>query len=124
MYPKLAGFSSNRVVLCTHVYNCDAYESISPLNIIFSEDDMIRFIEKTKNFFHCPEDYEHYYGFERNWDEGTGDILETVREYYNRGGKLTYIPDRYPCVIYFGLVDDEYIYRYSSAHLKWIYIGE
>ena len=75
MYPKLAGFSSDRVVLCSHVYNCDAYTPIEPLNVIFSENDMIRFIEKTKNFFHCPEDYEYYYGFERNWDEATGDIL-------------------------------------------------
>ena len=124
MYPKLEGYSSNRVVLCSHVYNCDAYTPIEPLNMIFSEDDMIRFIDDTKNFFPCPEYYEYYYGFERKWDEETCEILETVREYYDRGGKFEHILNRYPCVIYFGLVDDEYIYRYSSAHLKWMYIGE
>ena len=51
MYPKLAGFSSDRVVLCSHVYNCDAYTPIEPLNVIFSENDMIRFIEKPKISF-------------------------------------------------------------------------
>ena len=49
---------------------------------------MIRFIERTENFFKCVEDYELYYGFERKWNEETGETLETVREYYNRRGKF------------------------------------
>lgn len=109
----------------SHVHNCDACEYIGSLTVVYSEEEMIQFIEKTENFFPCPEYYESYYGFERKWDEkGNGEILETVREYYNRGGKFTYIPNKYPSVVYFGLVDDDYLYSWSSAHLKWVYCGE
>ena len=85
------------------------------MNIIKSIDEMIEFIEKTANFFGSPEEYEEYYGFERNWNEETGEILETVRDYYNRGGVFTNIPTKYPCVIRFdwNCEDD----------LEWIYIG-
>lgn len=107
-----------------YVHNCDAYEYIEPLTVIRSEEEMIQFIEKTEKFFPCPEEYESYYGFERKWDEETGEILETVGEYYNRGGKFEYFPNKYPCVIYFGLVDDGYWYSWSSAHPKWVYCGE
>ena len=83
---------------------------------------MVRFIEKTENFFGCPEDYESYYGFERIWDEeGDGSVLESTREYYDRGGNFTNIPDKYPCAIYFGKIDEDCI---RSDQLKWIYIGE
>ena len=105
------------------VANCDAYEPIFPLNIIKSENEMIDFIEKTENFFGCPEDYGEYFGFERNWDEETGDILESVKEYYTRGGKFKYIPDKYPCVIYFGIADFDGM-RGRNKKLDWIYIGE
>lgn len=85
------------------VINCMAYEDnkIEKMNIIKSLDDMITFIEKTKNFFSSPEKYEEYYGFERNWNEDTGEILESVREYYHRGGTFANIPKSYPCVIRF-----------------------
>ena len=66
---------------------------------------MVDFIEKTKSFFECPEKYESYFGFERRWDEETGEILETTKEYYDRDGKFNNIPDKFPCVIYFGVVD-------------------
>lgn len=103
--------------------NCDAYSPVFPLNIIKSENEMVDFIEKVQNFFGCPEDYEAYFGFERKWDEDTGDILESVKEYYARGGEFKDIPDKYPCVIYFGVVD----FNGNRGHdekLDWIYIGE
>ena len=84
---------------------------------------MIRFIERTENFFKCVEDYELYYGFERKWNEETGETLETVREYYNRSGKFENIPDKYPCVIYFSYADLDNE-SYEKDKLKWIYIGE
>lgn len=105
------------------VANCDAYDPVYPLNVIQSEGEMVNFIARAENLFNCPEDYEAYFGFERNWDEDTGDILETTMEYYNRGGKFENIPDRYPCVIYFGVVD----FNGERSHdekLDWIYIGE
>lgn len=95
----------NFLVPFNTVAHCDAYDPVVPLNIIESEDDMITFIERAKNFFSGIEKYEDYFGFERLYDESDGRILETVREYYNRGGKFTAIPDKYPCVVYFGVVD-------------------
>lgn len=107
-----------------YTYKCDAYEPVDQLNLIHDEEEMIRFIEKTENFFSL-ENYESYYGFERLWDEETGDILETVREYYNRGGKFKNIPTKYPAVIFFGLadIDEEYVCHPDSI-LKWIYVGD
>lgn len=103
--------------------NCDAYTPIFALNKIESENEMIDFIDKVQNFFGCSEDCEAYFGFERNWDEETGDILESVKEYYDRGGKFENIPDRYPCVIYFGVADFDGN-RGCDEKLDWIFIGE
>lgn len=98
------------------IIRCDAYESIEALTYISSQEEMIQFIEKVENFFPCAEDYEMYFGFERKWNEETGDILETVREYYNRGGKFDCIPEKYPCVVYFGLAD----VAASSPNVEWL----
>ena len=43
----------------------------------------------------------NYFGFTPKVNEDTGEILETIREYYERGGEFTNIPDKYPCMIYF-----------------------
>lgn len=94
-----------------------------PLTIIKSEKEMIAFIAKAQNFFGCPEDYESYFGFNRRWNEDTGEILESTREYYDRGGKFENIPDKYPCVIYFGVVDFDGA-RGHDEKLNWIYIGK
>lgn len=83
---------------------------------------MIGFIEKVQNFFGSTEEFEWYFGLERKWDEETGEVLETVREYCNRGGDFKYIPDKFPCVIYFGVVDFDG--RNRNDKLDWIYIGE
>lgn len=120
---KLEGCSENNFIPCHYTGNCDAYSPIYPLNIIKSENEMIDFIERTKGFFKCPEEYEAYFGFERKWDEGTGEILETTKEYYNRCGKFDNIPDKFPCVIYFGIVDFDGG-RMHDEKLDWIYIGE
>ncbi len=120
---KLEGCSENNFIPCHWTGNCDAYSPIYPLNIIKSKNQMVDFIEKTKSFFECPEKYESYFGFERRWDEETGEILETTKEYYDRGGKFNNIPDKFPCVIYFGVVDFDGE-RMSNEKLDWIYIGE
>ena len=113
----------NAIIPCSWNNSCDAYAPVYPLNVIKSEEEMIQFIEKTENFFGCVEEYEGYYGFERKWDEETGEVLETVREYYNRGGKFENIPDKYPCVIYFSYVNLMNVHC-DNDDLLWIYIGE
>ena len=122
---KLLKFDTPKFFVASCINHCDVYTPIQAMNIIKTESDMIDFIEKVKNVFCCPEDYEDYFGLERNWDEETGDILETTREYYKRGGKFTKIPDKYPCVICFSLID--FCRRSLSSlnnQLQWIYIGE
>ena len=120
---KLENCPENHYIPFIWVGNCDAYSPVFPLNIIKSENEMVDFIAKTEYFFDCPEYYESYFGFEREWNEETGEILETTREYYERGGKFTNIPDKFPCVIYFGVVDFDGE-RNNDEKLDWIYIGE
>lgn len=120
---KLEKCPENSYIPCHWTGKCDAYSPVYPLNIIESENKMIEFIEKTEHFFDCPEEYESYFGFERKWDEGTGEILETTREYYDRDGRFINIPDKYPCVIYFGVVDFEAVMP-NTEKLDWIYIGD
>lgn len=113
----------NQFVFSITVNKCDAYDPVFPLNIIKSKSDMVEFIIKVENFFTCPEDYESYFGFNRKWNEGTGDVLETVREYYARGGVFENIPEKYPCVVYFSVVDLGVI-RTQNDKMNWIYIGD
>lgn len=120
---KLESCSENSFIPCHWTGNCDAYSPIYPLNIIKSENEMIDFIENTKSFFECPEEYESYFGFERKWNEETGQILESTKEYYDRGGIFNNIPDKFPCVIYFGIVDFDGG-RMNDEKMDWIYIGE
>ena len=119
---RLENCPENHYIPCHWTGKCDAYSPVFPLNIIKSENEMIEFIENTEHFFNCPETYESYFGFERKWDEGTGEILETTREYYDRGGRFVNIPDKFPCVIYFGVVDFDGG-RMRDEKLDWIYIG-
>ena len=116
IYDRLLHLPEHSFAWSSSVVNCAAYNKIEKMNIIKSLDDMISFIEKTENFFGSPESYEEYYGFTRNWNEDTGEILETAREYYNRGGVFSNIPDKFPCVIRFD-------WNCKDA-LEWIYIGE
>lgn len=120
---KLENLPKNSFIPCHWTANCDAYSPIYPLNIIKSKEEMIQFIESVENLFDCPEDYEDYFGFECRWDERTGDILESTREYCNRGGKFENIPNKFPCVIYFGIVDFEGQMP-NDKRLNWIYIGD
>lgn len=102
-----------------YVANCDAYDPIEYLNIIRDKKEMINFIEMVQQYFGNPEYCEKYFGFSPNIDDDTGEVLETIREYYDRGGEFLNIPDKYPCVIYFP-IDDIDIHK----KLEWIYIGE
>lgn len=116
LYNRLLGLQESHFAWTSSVINCEAYDPIEKMNIIKSVDEMIKFIENTQNFFGSPEEHEQYYGFQRNWNEETGEILETVREYYNRGGIFTNIPTKYPCVIRFDWECED--------DLEWIYIGQ
>ena len=120
---KLEKCPENNYIPCHWTGKCDAYSPVYPLNIIESENKIIEFIEKIEHFFNCPEAYESYFGFERKWDEETGEIIETTREYYDRGGRFNNIPDKFPCVIYFGVVDFDGG-RMRNEKLDWIYIGQ
>lgn len=110
---KLRNVKKGHIMYDTNVWKCQARKVIEKLNIIKSEKEMIDFICDVKNFFDDIEFYEGYFGFELRWNEDTGEILETVREYYNRGGEFSQIPDKYPCAIYF----DE-----DKEKLEWIEI--
>lgn len=81
--------------------------------------EMIIFIEMVEKYFDCPESFEDYFGFIPNINDSTGEVLETVKEYYDRGGEFNNIPDKYPCVIYFPIGNID-----IHKKLKWIYIGE
>lgn len=117
IFNKLLDLPEHSYVWSSNIINCAAYNEnkVEKMNIIKSLDEMIEFIEKTANFFDSPEAYEEYYGFQRKWNEETGELLESTRMYYNRGGVFTNIPSKYPCVIRFdwNCEDD----------LEWIYIG-
>lgn len=102
-----------------YVANCDAYNPIEYLNIIHDKNEMINFIEMVQQYFGNPEYCEKYFGFSPNVDDDTGEVLETIREYYERGGEFNNIPDKYPCVIYFPMENVN-----IHEKLKWIYIGE
>ena len=102
-----------------YVANCDAYNLIEYLNLIYDKSEMINFIEMVQQYFNCPEYCKEYFGFTPKVNEDTGEILETIREYYERGGEFTNIPDKYPCMIYFPFDNVD-----SYDKLKWIYIGE
>lgn len=120
---SLEHLPEDHFIFASSVNKCDAYNPVYPLNIIKSKSDMVKFIIKAENFFSCPEDYELYFGFKRKIDEESGDILETVREYYDQGGVFENIPEKYPCVIYFSVVDFD-IMRKRNNKINWIYIGE
>ena len=119
MRTNLENIQSNITFPTHYVANCDAYDPIEYLNIIRDKSEMVNFIEMVQQYFGCPEYCEKYFGFNPNVDDNTGKILETIREYYERGGEFANIPDKYPCVIYFP-IDNINMYE----KLKWIYIGE
>ena len=121
---KLEGCEEHHYIPFNRVAKCDAFSPVFPLNIIYTKEEMVNFISKVNCFFDSKEDYEWYFGFERKWDEDTGDILETVQEYYNRGGCFTKIPEKFPCVIYFGPMDFDCIRDKNEDRLQWTYIGD
>lgn len=106
IFDKLYGTDQMTIECSRMVEYCQAFDEVFKLNIISSMDDMVSFINKSETMFGCQEDFEQYWGFERKWDEDTGDILETTEEYYKRGGKFENIPDKFPCVIYFNWEKD------------------
>lgn len=115
IYNKLRGIEQqNHFVFNATVLKCDAYKKIEDLNIIKTYEDMVDFICDTENIFDSIEEYESYYGFSRKFDEETGEVLESTRDYVNNGGKFNKIPNKYPVVIYFS----------CREKLKWIYIGD
>lgn len=116
---NLENIQSNIKIPTHYVANCDAYNQIECLNIIRNKREMINFIEMVQQYLGSFEDCEKYFGFSPNVDDDTGEVLETVIEYYERGGEFNNIPDKYPCVIYFPIDDINILKK-----LEWIYIGE
>lgn len=108
---------------CGFVANCDAEDVIEPFCIINSMDEMVSYIERAECMFDCSEDYENYFGMEREITEDENTFAETVREYYECGGRFEKIPDKYPSVIFFELALGG-IDIYDHYELEWIYIGE
>ena len=115
---NLENIQSNIKIPTHYVANCDAYNPIECLNIIHDKREMINFIEMVQQYLGCFEDCEKYFGYSPNVDDVTGEVLETVIEYYERGGEFNNIPDKYPCVIYFPIDDINILKK-----LEWIYIG-
>lgn len=89
------------VAWARNIVNCAAYDRVYRINVINSLDEMITFIKRSRGNFSCIEDFEDYYGFQRAFDEDTGEILETIDEYYQSGKRFDKTPDKYPSVIYF-----------------------
>lgn len=116
VFNRLLGVSYPAYARCGLVLNCAAYDPVKRLNIIRSMDEMVAFITKVKNFFMNFESYEAYFGFHLSWDEETGENIETVEDYYKRGGEFENIPTQYPSVICFDTNAEE--------DLDWIYIGK
>ena len=109
----------------TAVKDCDAYTPLKQLQIIHSKDEMLSIIELSHVFFSDDSYWENYYGFELMWDEETGDVLENVYQYDERGGIFRNIPDKYPSVINLNFVDPCVYNEYAESimELQWIYIG-
>lgn len=119
MRTNLENIQSNITFPTHYVANCDAYDPIECLNIIHDMNEMVDFMEMVEKYFDCHESLEEYFGFTPNANDDTGKVLETIREYHERGGEFTNIPDKYPCVIYFPIDDID-----IRKKLEWIYIGE
>lgn len=66
-----------------------------------SHEDFIKFIVSVEDEFNCIEDFESCFGFKLNYDDITGESIESVIDYNKRGGEFMNEPDVYPCVIYF-----------------------
>lgn len=120
---RLENLPSNKQIPVYYIADCEAYDPYNYIMIVKSKDEMINLVESFERYFDCIEDYERYFGFALEWDEETGEVLKTVKEYYECGGKFTNIPDKYPCVIYFANLDPD-IYVDQNISLKWIYIGD
>ena len=122
MRTKLENLPEHHFIPYYWVGDCDAYTPIYALTVINSEVEMIDFVQNVEYFFGCPEDYEAYFGFNRQWDMDTGLVLESTKEYYDRGGSFDKLPEKYPCVVYFGLADFENE-RSRNKKLEWLYLG-
>ena len=66
-----------------------------------SHEDFVNFVISVEDNFDCPEEFERCFGFERKFDENSGEILESVKEYNERKGFFGHEPLSYPSVIYF-----------------------
>lgn len=97
------------------------------LKQINNKREMIEFIKSTKSHFGNQEDWEEWFGFELKWDENTGEILETIDEYVNRGGTFCSVPESwaYPIVIsYINETDRDRFGKSTIRVWDWIPILE
>lgn len=69
------------------------------------------------------EAFEEFFGFSRNWNEDTGDILETISEYYSRGGDFCKVPSKeeFPICLYLEITKDvDRFGKVSVMRYDWI----
>lgn len=82
------------------IWECEAKEIIPDgIFIVENKDEMIRIIEKSRNFFSSPEDHEEFWGCNPNYDDD-GIYTETIHEYVARGGGIDHIPNFYPAAVF------------------------
>lgn len=99
----------------SHVVECAAFCKTEKLNIVRSMDDMIEFVKRVESFWRGSYGFDDYFGLDMKHDE-CGNLVETIDEYFARGGKSSVIPDKYPAVVSFDLNCEE--------PLEWIYIHD
>ena len=73
------------------------------MNFVYvkNKEGYIKFIDDIRDKFGSIEDWEDFFGFHLNWDEETGEVLETIFEYQ---GQIEYCPDSFPAIVYW-LID-------------------
>ena len=73
-----------------------------------------KFIQEVEDKFDCVEQWQNFFGFELDWNEETGEVLETIEEYK---GEISYKPNEFPAIIYslFEVVKD---YRVGDMDIR------
>lgn len=78
------------------------YKKINNFYRFCNRSDFIQFVNDTKEDFDCEESWEYNFGFQLNWDEDTGEILETLDEWLqDKNNRMKYEPESYPCTCYY-----------------------
>lgn len=77
-----------------------SYERYRDFYKFYNKKDFIEFIQDFKHCFDSEEDWENFFGFSLQFDIDTGEILESLQEFVNRGGHIVEEPDSYPAIAF------------------------